>query len=308
MTDESRRPDGLGGPPLGRPGMTISGAASVFNGCPSPLAYTGAPDDSYTVMIRAVDTAAVRSLPTVYSFSTNAGPLAAKETAPTASLTMLSGLVSTTPLPVVGTSTSRSRAAADGLQQSVNGSSFFNVARCTANGAVHAHLRSSYRATHRDEPEVTDHVLVPGARRVRFRGVRHQRDRCGVSASAMDNPVDFSVDGSRSGANLRPHDGSVHEASTQRARDRNRNGRARSTVRRVSGVGPERGMATVPLAGAAARSVGVRFLTLKPRTLVWHVSSLVTADRPTVDVTVLRAPEPEINPEQYRHRAGVDLP
>jgi hypothetical protein len=268
--------------------FVASGAPDVFSGCTSPATYSAVADGVHTFKVRALDAASVTSLTTNYTFTVSAGAVAPTTTAPTTSLTVPSGPVSTTAMPAVLNWTGSSNATGYELQQSINGGIFFDIAGCTASAPC---TSSTAAVTVRPSPTNQSTVTTY---RFQVRAVNASGTfgayAAGLTFSvpATDNSGGFSFNGGWSGVNLSgAYNGSVHESSTAGAFAQNSTGLSGSTVAWVSTTGPDRGIATVSVDGGPAQTVDLYSPTLKPATLVWQATNLGTASGHSVRVTVL---------------------
>jgi hypothetical protein len=213
-------------------------------------------------------------------------------TAPTATLSVPSGPVSTTAVPVTLSWTGVNTIGYE-LQQSLNGAPFADIAGCTAaapcaGSAAVVNLRPSATnqstvTTYRYQVRAANPV---GAFSAYVSGPL-------FSIPATDNTGGFSFAGGWSGVNLAgAYNGSVNQSSTTGATAQNSTALSGATVAWVSTTGPDRGMATISVDGGAAQTVDLYSATLKPATLVWKATGLGTAAGHTIKVTVLSTRNP----------------
>jgi len=216
----------------------------------------------------------------------------ATTTAPVVSLKVPSGPVSTTAVPV-GLTWTGTNATAYELQQSVSGGAFADLAGCTA-----ATPCASTSATVSVKPSPTNQATV-NSYRYQVRATNAAGTFGAYTAGptfsvpATDNTGGFSFNGGWSGVNLTgAYNGSVQESSTVGGFAQNSTALSGATVAWVSTTGPDRGMATVSVDGAAPQTVDLYSPTLKPATVVWQATKLGTATGHTIRVTVLSTRNP----------------
>jgi len=210
----------------------------------------------------------------------------ATTTAPVVSLTVPSGPVSTTAVPVALNWTGTNATAYE-LQQSVGGAAFADIAVCTA-----ATPCAGTSVTVSVKPSPTNGAVTTYRYQVR---ASNSAGTFGAytagtafSVPATDNTGGFSFNGGWSGLNVTgAYNGSVHKSSTAAAFAQNSTALAGATVAWVSTMGPDRGMATVSVDGGPATTVDLYSPTLKPATLVWQATNLGTVTGHTIKVTVL---------------------
>ena len=208
-------------------------------------------------------------------------------------MTIPSGPVSLTTVPVQLNWSGSTNATGYELQQSINGGAFFDIAGCTATTTC-----AATSATVNVRPSLSNQSTV-----TTYRYQVRATNASGVfgpyaaaaafSAPATDNTGGFSFNGGWSGVNLSgAFNGSVHESSTAGAFAQNSTGLAGSTVAWVSTTGPDRGMASVSVDGGPAVSVDLYSPTLQPATLVWQATNLGSVNPHTIKVTVLSTRNP----------------
>ncbi|MDT4961889.1 MAG: hypothetical protein QOF87_1536, partial [Pseudonocardiales bacterium] len=216
----------------------------------------------------------------------------ATATAPTASLTVPSGPISTTAVPAVVTWTG-SNATGYELQQSVNGTAFTDIADCTAaTPCAGTSATVSLRPTPTNQSTVTTYRYQVRATNASGTFSTYATGPL-FSVPAADNTGGFRFNGGWSGVTLTgAYNGSVQESSTSGAFAENSSVLSGSTMAWVSTTGPDRGMATVSVDGGPAKTVDLYSATLKTATLVWQATNLGTAAGHTIRVTVLGTKNP----------------
>jgi hypothetical protein len=283
---------------------TAAPAATDFAACSSPQTYANVASGTYTFSVKGTDLAG------------NAGPTAASApitvtappqgaiptaTAPVASLTT-KAVVSTTAVPVTLNWTGDANAATFELQQSTNGSAFFDVPGFTA-----AAPGTAKTATVSLVPSPTNKA---GGTTYQFRVVpQNSTGTSGAAATgpvitvpSIDNTGGFSFAGGWSGVNQAgAFGGSMQESSTANATAQNSTALTGTSLALVSAVGPDRGIAQITVDGTVAGTVDLYSPTFQPGQVVWSSNALNGVGH-TVKVTVTT----QRNPASTGNKVDVD--
>jgi hypothetical protein len=181
---------------------------------------------------------------------------------------------STTAAPVTVTWTGTGTAYE--LQQSTNGSAFFDAAVCTASAPCPG---TSTKVSLTPSP-----TNKAGGTTYAFRVIA--QDGTGAfgtpsaagptfSVPATDNTAGFSFSGTWSGVNLAgAYGGSVQESSTANATAQNATALTGTSIALVSTTGPDRGIAQVTLDGTVVGTVDLYSPTLQTGVVVWSKDGL----------------------------------
>jgi hypothetical protein len=284
--------------------LTAAGAAAAFAPCSSPQTYANVASGTYTFSVKATDlagnaSATVASAPlTVTAPDPGTIPTA---TAPVASL-KTQAVVSTTAVPVTLNWTGDANAAKYELQQSTNGSAFFDVPGFTA-----AAPGTATTATVSLVPSPTNKA---GGTTYQFRVVpQNSSGTFGAAASgptitvpSTDNTGGFSFAGGWSGVNQAgAFNGSMQESSTANATAQNSTPLTGTSLALVSAVGPDRGIAQITVDGAVVGTVDLYSPTFQPGQVVWSSNALNGVGH-TVKVTVTT----QRNPASTGNKVDVD--
>jgi hypothetical protein len=222
-------------------------------------------------------------------------------TAPTATLPT-TVTASTTAVPVTLT-WSGTGATAYELQQSTNGSAFFDAAVCTATAPC---TGTSTQVSLTPSP-----TNKAGGTTYAFRVIA--QDSTGAfgtpspagptfSVPATDNTGGFSFNGAFSGVNLAgAYGGSVQESSTVNAFAQNSNPLTGTSLALVSAKGPDRGIAQLTLDGTVVGTVDLYSPTLQTGVVVWNKDGLNGVGH-TLKVTVTT----QKNPLSSGNKVDVD--